>query len=299
MNKSRFIFFGILAFFPSFQGICQNTYDSTYNSIDILSFDKNGSLRGRESLQVYKGQSLIIRDAYYLDYKTFLKDYTRDKKSNNIFKRKDPSSLISSKESLANKIAYIEDVINNNSSTFLRLKIDNEICYYEYPSFIASDFDRLFIVKGLYDKLIEMFKGKSFYIKSGGDTPWECFDISIIPGDKDMFGDLILLTLKKEGEKNRVLFYKANIKDERYRRFLITESDYLELKEKFGELFLNSVMNSKVEIGMSKEMVIMAIGNPDDKNKTTTANGVNEQWVYDLLKKYIYFDNGTVTAIQD
>jgi len=33
------------------------------------------------------------------------------------------------------------------------------------------------------------------------------------------------------------------------------------------------------------------------KNKTTTANGVREQWVYG--KSYVYLMNGEVTAIQD
>ncbi|MGG4497386.1 tetratricopeptide repeat protein [Brevibacillus reuszeri] len=38
-------------------------------------------------------------------------------------------------------------------------------------------------------------------------------------------------------------------------------------------------------------------GQPRKINKTTTAHGVNEQWVYDY--KYIYLENGTVTSIQE
>ena len=55
-------------------------------------------------------------------------------------------------------------------------------------------------------------------------------------------------------------------------------------------------------IGMSKSEVEKSTwGQPNKINKTTTAAGVTEQWVYkDALKnKYIYFDNGYVTAIQE
>ncbi|PPA85015.1 hypothetical protein C4A75_09565 [Brevibacillus laterosporus] len=52
-------------------------------------------------------------------------------------------------------------------------------------------------------------------------------------------------------------------------------------------------------IGMTKEEVLnSAWGKPNNINKTTTANGVHEQWVYSI-KKYVYFDNGYVTAIQE
>ncbi|QDX94764.1 hypothetical protein EEL30_22235 [Brevibacillus laterosporus] len=52
-------------------------------------------------------------------------------------------------------------------------------------------------------------------------------------------------------------------------------------------------------IGMTKEEVLNSTwGKPNNINKTTTANGVHEQWVYSI-KKYIYFDNGYVTTIQE
>lgn len=53
------------------------------------------------------------------------------------------------------------------------------------------------------------------------------------------------------------------------------------------------------QIGMSEQEVIYSKwGLPKHVNKTTTTSGVNEQWVYDH-HKYIYFENGFVTAIQD
>lgn len=51
-------------------------------------------------------------------------------------------------------------------------------------------------------------------------------------------------------------------------------------------------------IGMSPEDVAQGRwGKPERINRTTTANGVREQWVYS--QGYLYFDNGRLSAIQD
>ena len=55
----------------------------------------------------------------------------------------------------------------------------------------------------------------------------------------------------------------------------------------------------EVRIGMTKEEVLKeGWGRPNDINKTTTAYGVSEQWVYSGYK-YLYFEDGILTAIQD
>ena len=52
-------------------------------------------------------------------------------------------------------------------------------------------------------------------------------------------------------------------------------------------------------LGMTEEQVINSTwGRPYDRNKTTTKYRVSEQWVY-YGNRYIYFDNGIVTAIQE
>ncbi|MCP3778841.1 zinc ribbon domain-containing protein [Paenibacillus sp. MZ03-122A] len=53
------------------------------------------------------------------------------------------------------------------------------------------------------------------------------------------------------------------------------------------------------QIGMTEQEVMDSKwGLPTHVNKTTTAYGISEQWVYDNYK-YIYFENGIVTTIQD
>jgi len=61
-----------------------------------------------------------------------------------------------------------------------------------------------------------------------------------------------------------------------------------------------AIAQAKPAIGMTKDEVRKgAWGQPDSINRTTTADGTTEQWVYDN-NKYLYFDvNGLLTDMQD
>ena len=53
------------------------------------------------------------------------------------------------------------------------------------------------------------------------------------------------------------------------------------------------------KIGMTKSQVENSTwGKPNKINRTTTKYGIHEQWVYDN-HKYLYFDDGILTSIQD
>ncbi len=55
-----------------------------------------------------------------------------------------------------------------------------------------------------------------------------------------------------------------------------------------------------VNIGMSQQDVLdSSWGRPERVNKTTTAAGTREQWVYRGYHSYLYFENGVLTAIQN
>ena len=50
---------------------------------------------------------------------------------------------------------------------------------------------------------------------------------------------------------------------------------------------------------MTKDEVLNSTwGKPEKINKTTTRYGTSEQWCYSQ-NKYIYFENGIVTSIQE
>ena len=55
---------------------------------------------------------------------------------------------------------------------------------------------------------------------------------------------------------------------------------------------------TRPSIGMTENDVIEIWGNPTDINRTETAYGISEQWVY-YGHRYVYLENGFVTAIQD
>lgn len=68
------------------------------------------------------------------------------------------------------------------------------------------------------------------------------------------------------------------------------------------------VKAGSVAVGMSKAAVVcswgfIAPGLDGEINRTVTAGGVSEQWVYrnpgEIRARYVYFDNEVVTAIQD
>lgn len=76
--------------------------------------------------------------------------------------------------------------------------------------------------------------------------------------------------------------------DEESRRVLV---------KMFGEKYGNLVHNSKVAIGMTKEMCEMSWGKPISVNTIKFSNGVAEQWVYGW-KNYLYFKNNVLIKIQ-
>lgn len=61
--------------------------------------------------------------------------------------------------------------------------------------------------------------------------------------------------------------------------------------------FATLIKENKIAIGMNQEEVKLSRGMPIHVNRTVTAYGVDEQWVYGSL--YLYFDNGILTSWQD
>ena len=60
----------------------------------------------------------------------------------------------------------------------------------------------------------------------------------------------------------------------------------------------NLIRQGRIRIGMSKDACRLSWGEPDDINTSRGRWGVHEQWVYSR-NRYVYFDNGKLSAIQD
>lgn len=69
------------------------------------------------------------------------------------------------------------------------------------------------------------------------------------------------------------------------------------LIDKYGPQIGADVFAGKVWIGMTPGMAKDSWGAPEDINRTVTAYGVHEQWVYPGV--YLYFDGGVLTSFQD
>lgn len=78
---------------------------------------------------------------------------------------------------------------------------------------------------------------------------------------------------------------------------------YGSLLETVGDERGNLIAKRQVFVGMTEDELVIALGYPAKKNQTTTAGDIREQWVYPGLfrtskSKYVYLENGVVTAIQ-
>lgn len=58
------------------------------------------------------------------------------------------------------------------------------------------------------------------------------------------------------------------------------------------------IQHRRAKVGMKEKQALLAWGLPKRVNRTTTARGSSEQWVYES-GSYLYLDNGIVSAIQN
>lgn len=66
------------------------------------------------------------------------------------------------------------------------------------------------------------------------------------------------------------------------------------------EEFNKTALEDKLLIGMKSDCVRLTWGYPNKVNRTTTANGVSEQWIYYRNGTfYLYMKNGVLTAAQN
>lgn len=63
------------------------------------------------------------------------------------------------------------------------------------------------------------------------------------------------------------------------------------------ERFIEPLKQGKIQLGMSKMMVIYVRGYPNKINKSIGRWGTHEQWVYSSV--YFYFENGVLTSWQE
>ncbi len=92
-------------------------------------------------------------------------------------------------------------------------------------------------------------------------------------------------------------FYDFLKKEKKRRQNFLDKNTNISIKYK------EAIINGKIILGMTAEMVIASWGYPDDVNKSVTGYGTNEQWIYgdydSIEEHFLYFDNGILTGWQE
>lgn len=179
------------------------------------------------------------------------------------------------------KLKYIDNCIlytavSNNSLDIAKLLIDNGA----NPNEETEGTDESILFTAIWNKNLDMVKllvekGADINYLGGSNTSLELANRN---DNKDIYNYLLSkgADVKKQGEHDAAV---------------MVENDNQEMNKE----------NPKPSpaIGMTKDEVLNSSwGKPEKINKTITANGTSEQWVYSGYR-YIYFDNNVVTCIQD
>lgn len=92
---------------------------------------------------------------------------------------------------------------------------------------------------------------------------------------------------------------KTNNEGRNYDYYKKENEEYLKRKRESNTTTFQVKTKEEPRIGMTAKEVEKSLwGSPKKVNKTTTIYGVSEQWVYSI-DRYVYLENGIVTAIQE
>lgn len=177
-------------------------------------------------------------------------------------------------------------------------------CAFKYDPRYERSFP--FIVLSHYNYLKEKYIGKQFivdrnllhkYDLSTGDsiivtddtkTIWTAEDLNVISnenGDQD-FGILL-----KQGNKRT--YVTIDFFERRLGRRIIEKKEWDKLVATYGLDMVKTAFHGDIEVGMSRELLILAWGEPKSINKASYGN----QYVYD--SDYVYLKNGKVTGYSE
>ena len=294
-------------------------YDSLTNFLgkDVHKYiGQNLYVLGKPEQLRFDYEGFILDYQYEFDLDQRLKDIYSRTKRNNVYKCDSTKHCFRTKyEDLEGSYFLVKNVFdhpkNKGEEYFLELeeKETKDKVYYEYDS---NNFLSVFpfLVVGFYEKEKKRLIGKQFVFKnnilkssvygSGLDLVtgepntvltgeiWKCIDLTIEEKECE-------LSLVLENSTGKTTTIRHSVIDDNANS-VYTPKEANTLISRFGSLNFKSILESKVKIGMTKEMALFSWGKPNDINKTITTNNTSEQWVYD--DNYLYFEGGKLTAIQ-
>lgn len=261
-------------------------YDSTANYLDAIGHS--------EILRGYIGQEFYVLPKSEAFQKHDYGNFSREK-----------TGYISGRipyAELAEKTLRVVDVSHGGRTTYdgnyyLTLIDDsnNDTLYFQYPEY-NTYFP--FLVLGYKKKYEKTFKGKTFLFKGVERDDFSDFNtgksVHLKPGDHWVFNEIIVVPQTGHSDEIRYLF--SNSKGEHLalnEDNMVSKAKMERLSKKYGQRLCNRALNLKIEIGMPKELVEIAWGEP----KTINRSSYGEQWVYgEYGDNCVYFKSGKVTG---
>jgi hypothetical protein len=280
-------------------------------------YDSTRNFLGNDVNQ-YLGQILYLigktQDSREYGYKGFIKDYKDDKFYNNpnIYKGFQAKwDYASSYNDLAERYFKVTSVIDcpvdvmidlqDGTDYYLELvdTLSEETLYYRYDC--QKDWMFPFLVVGYYEKQKKEVVGQKFVFTNDllygakdivtgnlvSNTPrqeWKCLDLTIEEQNYTLSA-----VLKNSKGESTTLEYEW-FHDVDYGRHVFTATESQKYTKKFGIKNWEDILNGKIRVGFTKEMVRLAWGGPKKINQAS----YGDQWVYE--DSYLYFKNGVLTA---
>lgn len=290
---------------PILEPINYVPYDSTRNFLG----EDVGQYIGQ--VLFLKGESESLRKYGYGD---FIVDYINDDLSNynNVYKgNKGECRYNSNYYDIAERYFRVLSVIKHpkaNEQSYLYgtkyyLELEDrdskERLYFRYDSKYESSFP--FIVVGFYEKQKKNMIGQKFIFVNKAlegsydiytgmpitNVPkqiWTCKDFTI----EEKYYSLALIIENSLGETTHIGY--TSVMNDKYRRsgFTVQEAD--NYSKKFGMNNWDKILDRKVSVGFTEEMVRMSWGEPSGINRAS----YGDQWVYD--GQYLYFEKGVLKS---
>lgn len=174
-------------------------------------------------------------------------------------------------------------------------KVTGDTIYYKYST-SAHKFP--FLVLGYKEKFEKENKGKTFLYKGVSRTDFSDFNtgksVLLNPGDQWKFDEIIIVPKLTDQDNVKYLF--SNAKGEQLavdKEWMVSKAVIDKQARLCGKRLCDIALKREIAVGMTKELVIIAWGEPDNINKTS----YNEQWVYgDAAQQCVYFKGGKVTS---
>lgn len=121
--------------------------------------------------------------------------------------------------------------------------------------------------------------GQPVSFESG--SKWKGVDLTI----EEEYFTLSIILQNEKGEKIPISLDNTNNTN-----FVFVAEEADKYKKSFGDKNWSKILNGKVLVGFSEEMVLLSWGKPKKINRTS----YRDQWVYD--GQYLYFENGKLES---